>query len=91
MPYSSGGRPATAFSPTFGMTAPSNVQTSSPRSLWTIFGAWSLYFSGRWPSNMSGGSTTWSSTLTRMRSSAFTVRPPCGFEPWFGSLNTVSE
>src|SRR6476661_5629018 len=100
MPYSSLGRPATALSPTFGITEPLKVQTSSPFSVWTTFGAWSLYLSGMCPSNRVGGSTRWSSTLTRMRSSAFTVRPPVPvrsgpagsyFEPSFGSLNTVSE
>ncbi len=39
MPYSSGGRPATALSPMFGITLPSNSHTSMPSSLWTIFGA----------------------------------------------------
>src|SRR4030088_2535986 len=36
----------------------------------TLFGANSIHLSGRWPSKRSGGSTTWSSTLTRIRSSA---------------------
>lgn len=45
MPYSSFGRPATALSPTFGMTAPSNVQTSAPSSCRTTLGARSRYLS----------------------------------------------
>src|SRR3954468_20156818 len=69
MPYSAGGRPATAFRPMLGSSAPRNAQTSVPSSLRTGFGASSAYLAGRRPSHMSGGSTTWSSTLTRMRSS----------------------
>ncbi len=42
MPYSSLGRPATAFRPMFGMTDPLNLQTSEPSSFLTIFGAASL-------------------------------------------------
>ena len=38
MLYSSGGRPATALSPMFGITLPSYSQTSMP-SRWTLFGA----------------------------------------------------
>jgi hypothetical protein len=37
--YSSGGRPATAFSPMFGSSAPSNAQTSMPVSLRISLGA----------------------------------------------------
>ena len=41
-------------------------------------GATSTYLLGSRPSNMSGGSTTWSSTLTRIRSSSRTrLAPPC--------------
>src|SRR5215207_5258227 len=74
MLYSSGGRPATALSPMFGITLSSYTHTSTP-SRWTFFGANSIHFSGRWPSKRSGGSTTWSSTLTRIRSSAFMGTP----------------
>ena len=38
----------------------------------------SLYFAGRWFSNRSGGSTTWSSTLTRIMSSLFMAVPSVG-------------
>ena len=34
MPYSSGGRPATALSPMFGSSWPSYDQTSVPSSFW---------------------------------------------------------
>ena len=76
MPYSSGGRPATAFKPTLGIWLPSNSQTSLPSVLRSRRGALSFHFSGRWLSNMSGGSQTWSSTLTRIISSIFL---PIGF------------
>ena len=39
MPYSSLGRPATALSPTLGISAPLNIHTSEPSSLRTTFGA----------------------------------------------------
>src|SRR5262245_47552113 len=68
-PYSSGGRPATALSPTLVASWPSNTQASVPSSLVTTRGARSRQRAARWPANMSGGSTTWSSTETRMRSS----------------------
>ena len=48
MPYSSLGRPATALSPTLGISAPLNTHTSEPSSLRTTFGAWSRYFAGMW-------------------------------------------
>src|SRR5205823_600094 len=44
-------------------------QASLPSSRCTRRGASSRHRSARWDSNMSGGSTTWSSTLTRIRSS----------------------
>jgi hypothetical protein len=69
MPYSSGARPATAFSPTLGICCPSNTQTSDPSALWTSFGARLFHCAGTWRSHMSGGSQTWSSTLTRIMSS----------------------
>ena len=72
-PYSSGGRPATAFRPTLVASWPSNTHASVPSGLVITFGAWSLYLSGMCPANMSGGSTTWSSTDTRIRSSIFMV------------------
>src|SRR4051794_18944218 len=39
-------------------------------------GARSAYLAGRWLANMSGGSTTWSSTDTRIRSSVRIGSPP---------------
>src|SRR5438552_2981385 len=48
---------------------PSNTQRSMPCSLVTTFGARSRYLAGTWWSNMSGGSMTWSSMLTRIMSS----------------------
>ena len=53
MLYSSGGRPATALSPMFGITLPSNSQTSMP-SRCTLFGAASFHLSGRWSSKSVG-------------------------------------
>src|SRR6516162_5714621 len=73
MPYSSGGRPATAFSPTLVACWPSKTQASVPSSAVMTLGAWSAYLAGMCPENMSGGSTTWSSTDTRIRSSMVTV------------------
>src|SRR5581483_7799797 len=70
MPYSAGGRPATALSPMFGSSWPRNDKTSVPSSFVTTRGASSAYFAGRWPSHMPGGSTTWSSTETRIMSSS---------------------
>ncbi len=54
MPYSSGGRPATAFSPMLGISRPSYAQTSLPSSFLTTRGATSTYSAGRRPSNMCG-------------------------------------
>src|SRR5262245_27469553 len=68
MPYSSGRRPATAFRPTLGICAPSNTQTSLPSGLCTSFGARSFHCAGTCCLHMSGGSQTWSSTLTRIMS-----------------------
>src|SRR5947209_13427901 len=51
MPYSSFGRPATAFKPMLGMWAPLKTQTSSPLSFFSTRGAASAYFDGRRPSN----------------------------------------
>src|SRR3954453_8554631 len=80
MPYSAGGRPATALRPMLGSSAPRNAHTSVPSSLVTSFGASSTYFAGRWSFHMPGGSTTWSSTETRMRSSRFTASLPLAAE-----------
>src|SRR5581483_1762910 len=77
MPYSAGGRPATALSPMLGNSAPRNDQTSVPLSFVTTFGASAWYFAGRWSFHMSGGSTTWSSTETRIRSSSCMRSPSC--------------
>src|SRR5437660_925013 len=79
MPYSSGGRPVTALSPTFGMSKSRNTHRSVPSGMCSIRGAMSLYFAGTWFSKRSGGSTTWSSTLTRIMSSMRMARSlrPC--------------
>ena len=58
MPYSSGGRPATAFSPTFGTCWFSKNQASVPSFFVSRRGARSFHFAGTWRSNMSGGSQT---------------------------------
>ncbi|EUA49832.1 hypothetical protein I552_0760 [Mycobacterium xenopi 3993] len=50
------------------MVSPLYCQTLVPSGLVTNFGANSTYFAGSRPSKTSGGSTTWSSTLTRTRS-----------------------
>ena len=84
-------RPATAFIPTWVNSCPSNSHTSWPRSLVTTFGARSWRRAGRRPSNMSGGSTRWSSTEmivyrtspgsgsgSRIGSSAMVIGPPRG-------------
>jgi hypothetical protein len=76
MPYSSLGRPATALSPMLGMIEPLNVQTSLPSSVRTTLGAWSACLAGRRSWKTSGGSTRWSSTLTRIMSAAFIGAPP---------------
>ena len=46
MPYSSGGRPATALSPMLGIALPSNTQTSLPSSMRTTSGARSPHLAG---------------------------------------------
>ena len=69
MPYSSGGRPATAFRPKLAPSLVAPCHTSAPFGARTTRGARSRQRSGRWRSNRSRGSTTWSSTLTRTRSS----------------------
>ncbi len=46
MPYSSLGRPATAFSPMLGIFEPSNSQTSEPSLVRMTFGARSRYLAG---------------------------------------------
>src|SRR3954451_18679735 len=53
----------------FGISLPSKTQTSLPSGLRMFFGALSRHLAGTWLSNMFGGSTTWSSTLTRIMSS----------------------
>ncbi len=55
-------RPATAFIATWVKRWPSNSQSWCPNSFSTIRGARSAYLAGTRPSNMSGGSTRWSST-----------------------------
>src|SRR4029453_6834526 len=49
------------------------TQTSLPSGLWTSRGARAFHFASTWRSHMSGGSQTWSSTLTRIMSSIFMV------------------
>src|SRR5205085_8834549 len=75
MPYSSGGRPATALSATFEISWPSYAHAFVPSARVMNFGARSAYFSGRRPSKRCGGSTTWSSTLTKTMSSMFMAPP----------------
>ena len=69
MPHSSFGHETTAFRPIEPADVPWNIHCSTPLSSATTFGASSAYFAGTWRSNMSGGSTTWSSMLTRIMSS----------------------
>ena len=69
-PHSSRGQPTVAAMPKgVAVLSPWNVHSSTPCSLRTIFGAWSSHFAGRWFLYMSGGSTMWSSMLTRIMSS----------------------
>src|SRR5215207_4812022 len=68
-PHSSLGQLTTAFRPIEPICWPSNNHFSLPSSPITTCGTRSRYFDGEWRSNMSGGSTTWSSMLTRIRSS----------------------
>ena len=77
MPYSSGGRPATALSATLAISWPSYTQALVPSSRVTNCGARSTYFAGRRPSNRCGGSTTWSSTLTSTMS-LMSIADPLG-------------
>src|SRR6478609_1748916 len=66
----------------FGSSWPSYNQTSLPLAFWMTLGARSLYLAGRWLANMSGGSTTWSSTDTRIMSSVRMEVPlGCGERP----------
>ena len=48
---------------------PWNSHSSTPASLRTTLGTLSFHLSGTWFSYMSGGSTMWSSMLTRIMSS----------------------
>ena len=86
-PYSSLGRPATAFNPMFGMWAPLNNHTSLPSARRSTRGANSWSDAGSRPVNKSGGSTRWSSTLTMVMSSTCTsplppsARKSCGAGP----------
>src|SRR6187399_880079 len=70
-PHSDFGHDTTAFRPTTPVWLPRYIQRSTPLSSFTTRGASSTYLAGRRPSNMLGGSTTWSSMLTRTRSSIF--------------------
>ena len=69
-PHSSDGHPTVAAMPNgVEVASPWNTHSSVPSSLRTTLGAWSRHFAGTWFSNMSGGSTMWSSMLTRIISS----------------------
>ena len=72
MPYSSLGRPATALSPMLGIIgAVEHPDVGAVRRVRTTLRRLvARSCAGMWPSNMSGGSTRWSSTLTRIMSSA---------------------
>src|SRR4051794_17695897 len=70
-PHSDFGHDTTAFRPTTPVWFPRYIQRSMPLSSLTTRGASSTYLAARRPSNMLGGSTTWSSMLTRTRSSMF--------------------
>ena len=83
MPYSSGGRPATALSATLAISWSSYTHALVPSSRVTNCGARSTYLAGSRPSNTFGGSTTWSSTLTSTMSSISMTAPPCD-EPTTG-------
>src|SRR5262249_24363972 len=73
IPNSLGGRPATALSAVLRISWPSYRQAIVPSSRRTKRGALSSYFFGTQPSNIWAGSITWSSKLTRIRSSTFIV------------------
>src|SRR3954454_4144838 len=79
-PHSSLGQLTTALSPMEPISWPSNCHFSLPSAPITMCGNRSRYLAGPWRSNMSGGSTTWSSMLTRIRSSTCMVVLPqeCG-------------
>ena len=68
-PHSSAGQDTTALSPLTPCGLPWYIHWSTPLSSVTTTGASGLYLAGTWLRNMSGGSTTWSSMLTRIRSS----------------------
>ena len=74
-PHSSAGQDTTALSPLTPCGLPWYIHWSTPLSSVTTIGASSLYLAGTWLRNMSGGSTTWSSMLTRIRSSMFMTHP----------------
>jgi hypothetical protein len=58
LPYSSRGRPATAFSAKFGMVVPSHTHLWCPMASRTSLGARSRKRAGSRPSNIVPGSTT---------------------------------
>ncbi len=82
MPHSSFGHDATAFRPELPTTTPWNIHacTSGFRGFAVSFGAWSLRLFGKYFSNRSGGSTTWSSMLIITMSSMFIGILSCGTE-----------
>src|SRR5262245_43065325 len=72
-PHSSRGQPTVAAMPNgVDVAWPWNHHSSTPLSLRTTFGISSSHFAGTWFSYMSGGSTMWSSMLTRIMSSICT-------------------
>ena len=73
-PPAGGPRPRSARR--WGSRSRGTSTTSVPSSWCTTCGAMSWYFAGRWRSNTSGGSTTWSSTLTMIMSSICIGRAP---------------
>src|SRR4051812_30236010 len=86
-PQLSRGRPCTALRPKVAISWPSMSHASVPSSRRMTRGTRSLYLAGTWSCRYSasdGGSTMWSSTLTRMRSSV-RIRNPrgraCRFRP----------
>ncbi len=76
IPYSSLGRPATAFNPMLGIRTPLKTHTSLPLANRSTRGASAWMEAGSRPSKRSGGSTRWSSTLIITMSSARMSVPP---------------
>src|SRR4051794_40438651 len=92
MPHSSLGHDTTALRPTTPVGRPRYIQRSTPCSSVTTRGTSSACLAATRPANMSGGSTTWSSMLTRRRSSRFTGVPSArwGWAPLLLSCPVVT-